>query len=225
MTISFSYCHPDDCCCSLHLHHDLAVHTPQFLWQLPMRASAHEFATERNNSIEQPSRNTHPRRRRPRIRRSRHAPSPIFAEASRPISSEIKSPPQISTSPSPEQMTNLVPAGRQRARSTGLSPPGRIVGCERDSRRALLRWGPCGTLTVAPRAFVLPAVTHRVDFNVSQYQIESLLDETVVGRSPPPRPLDVRHPKPRRDLAPVSAGVAAHAGENLQSTYYTRRIV
>jgi hypothetical protein len=95
MTISFPYRHPDNSCCSLHLHHDLAVHPPQFLQQLPMRASVHEFATERNNSIEQPGRNTHPRRRRPRIRRSRHASSPIFAAASRPISSEIESPPKF----------------------------------------------------------------------------------------------------------------------------------
>jgi hypothetical protein len=223
MTISFPYRHPDNCCCSLHLHHDLVVHPPQFLRQLPVRESVHEFATERNNSIKQPSRNTHPCRRRPRIRRSRRAPFPIFVAASRPISSEIESPPQISTSPLPEQPTDLVLAGRQRARSTGLSPPGRMLRCDRGSRRALLRWGPCGTLTVAPRAFVLPTATRRVDVNIFQYQIESLLDVTVVGRSPPPRPLGVRHPKQRRDLAPVSAGVAAHAGDNLQSAHHTCR--
>jgi hypothetical protein len=222
MTISFPYRHPNDCCCSLHLHHDLTVHPPQFLRQLPVRARVHEFATERNNSIEQPSRNTHPRRHRPRIRRSRRALTPIFAAASRPISSEIKYPPRISTSPSPEQPTDLVPSGRQRARSTGLSSLGRIVRCERDSRRALRHWGACGTLTIAPRAFVLPAATRRVDVNVSQYQIESSLNLTVVGRSPPPKPLDVRHPKPRRNLTPASARVAAHAGDNLQCAHYTR---
>jgi hypothetical protein len=222
MTISFPYRHPDDCCWSLHLHQDPSVHPPQFSRQLPVHARVHEFATEWNNSIEQPSRNTHPHCRRPRIRRSRRAPSPIFATASRPISSEIKSSPRISTSPSPEQPTDLVPLGRQRARSTGLSSPGRIVRCERDSRRALHRWGACGTLTVAPRAFVLPVATRRVDVNVSQYQIESLLDVTVVRRSPPPRPLDVRRPKPRRNLAPASADVAAHAGDDLQSIHYTR---
>ncbi len=38
--------------------------------------------------------------------------------------------------------------------------------------------------------------TSRVDVNVSQYQIESPLDVTVVGRSPPPGPLNVRRPQP-----------------------------
>jgi hypothetical protein len=44
--------------------------------QLPVRVRKHDFATKPNNSIEQPSRNTRPCR--PRIRRSCHAPSPIF---------------------------------------------------------------------------------------------------------------------------------------------------
>ena len=70
----------------------------------------------------------------------------------------------------------------------GLASLVRIIRWERDSRRALRRWGACGTLTVAPRAFVLPVATRRVDVNVSQYQIESSLDVTVVGRSPPPKP-------------------------------------
>jgi hypothetical protein len=207
MTISFPYRHPDDCCWSLHLHHDPAVHPPQILRQLPVRARVHEFATKWSNFIEQPSRNTHPFRR-PRIRRSCRAPSPIFAAASRSISSErtrsrsttlcrtssrrsmrprrahpsrassgrrsrrwgrsdvrprlevhfvragdrdrgsgcarrrqavvrvtvangdrsaIEYPPRISTSPSPEPSTDLVPSGRKRVRSTGPFSPGRIV--------------------------------------------------------------------------------------------------
>jgi hypothetical protein len=204
-TTSFLYRHPDNCCCSLHCHHNLAVHPPNFLRQLPVRVRVLEFATEWNNSIEQPSRNTHPRCCCPRIRRSCRAPSPIFAAASHPISSKIESPPQISTSPSLEQLTDLVPLGRQRARSVGLFLLVCIIQWERDSRRALHRCGTCGTLTVAPRAFVLPGATRCDDVNVSQYQIESLLNVTVVGRSPPPKPPDVRRPKPRRYLTLASA--------------------
>jgi hypothetical protein len=164
----------------------------------------HEFAAEQNSSIEQPSCNTHPHCRCTRIRRFCHSPSPIFAADSHPISSKIKSPPQISTSPSPEQPTNLVSLGRQCTRSMGLSSLVRIVQWERDSRHALRRWGACGTLTVAPCAFGLPEATCLVDVNVSQYQIESLLDMTVVGRSPPPKPPNIQRPKPRWDLALVS---------------------
>jgi hypothetical protein len=48
--------------------------------------------------------------------------------------------------------------------------------------RALCCWGVCRT--TAPCVLVLPAVTHHVDIDITQYQIESLFEVIIVAVPP-----------------------------------------